>query len=232
MKTDSIHRGSSIRQISERSTMDFCWRLAALLALMMFIAWIDWRRHGDRATKWREYSFLIVAGMLGGAFGVAIDQLTSTISPDYFVLGKGIPNDAVFRMHVATLGFQAGFVMGMLVGGIYLLANNPHPDCIALPYVRLFRYAIAPIIAAIVVAPFSALVIGNWDPLNLAHELRGALSPADIDHFRLVWGIHVGLYAGGLIGAILGVMRIRRLRARVGELPSAPPAESPSDPPG
>ncbi len=211
--------------------MDFCWRLAALLALMMLIAWIDWRRHGERATKWREYSFLVVAGTLGGVFGVAIDQLTSTISSDYFVLGKGIPNDAAFRVHVATLGFQAGFVMGMLVGGLNLLANNPRPDRIALSYVRLFRYAVAPIIAAIVVAPISALVIGNWDPLHLAHELRDVLSPAEIDHFRLVWGIHVGLYAGAVIGAIVGVVQIRRLRASVPETDVLPPEEPPSDAP-
>jgi hypothetical protein len=199
---------------------------------MTLIAWIDWRRHGDQATKWREYGFLLVAGLLGGMFGVGIDQFTSTLSPDYFVLGKGIPNDAAFRAHVAALGVQAGFVMGMLVGGLYLLANNPRPDRIALSYVRLFRYAVAPIVAAIVVAPISALLVANWDPLHLARELRDLLPPAEIEHFRLVWGIHLGVYAGGIIGAIIGVIRIRRLRVNLAGIAHLQPTDGPpSHPP-
>jgi hypothetical protein len=201
--------------------------LGALVALMTVVAWIDWRRHGERATRWREYSFLLVAGILGGLFGVAIDQLTSTISPEYFIFGKGIPNDAAFRLHVVTLGFQAGFVMGILVGGIYLLANNPRPDRMSLSYVHLFRFAVAPLMGAIVAAPISAVVVGHSDPLNLAQQFRDVMSPKEINHFRLVWGIHLGLYAGGTMGAALGVMQIRRSRADVAEPADAPPAEQP-----
>jgi hypothetical protein len=207
--------------------MSFCWRLAALVALMSVVAWIDWRRQGERATRWREYSFLLVAGILGGLFGVGVDQLTSTISPEYFIFGKGIPNDAAFRVHVASLGFQAGFIMGIVVGGIYLLANNPRPQRISLSFVRLFRFAVAPLIAAILVAPISALVVGHSDPLNLAHEFREVLSPTEIGHFRLVWGIHLGIYAGGTMGAALGVMQIRRLRADAAGTVDAPPTEEP-----
>jgi hypothetical protein len=218
---------------SRRINMSFCWRLAALVALMSVVAWIDWRRHGERATRWREYSFLLVAGMLGGSFGVGIDQLTSTISPEYFIFGKGIPHDDAFRVHVASLGFQAGFVMGMLVGGIYLLANNPRPGRTSLSYGRLFRFGVAPIIAAAVAAPISALAIDNWDPLNLARELRDVLSPAEIDQFRLVWGIHVGLYVGGVIGTAVGVVKIRRSRTHISESADAPRSEEPpADAPG
>jgi hypothetical protein len=207
--------------------MEFCWRLTALVALMAVVAWIDWRRYGEWATKWREYGFLLAAGVLGGLVGVGIDQLTSTISPEYFVLGKGIPNDAAFRAHIATLGFQAGLVMGILIGGVYLLANNPRPDRIGLSYFRLFRYAVAPLMAAIMISPISALVVGLSDPLNLDHELRDMLPPTQINHFRLVWGIHLGLYAGGIIGAAIGVVQIRRSRIGVGRASNVKPAGKP-----
>jgi hypothetical protein len=195
------------------ATMAFCWRLIALVTLMAVVAWIDWRRHAEQATRWREYSFLLVAAMLGGIAGVAIDQLTSTISPDYFVLGKGIPDDADFRLHVVALGFQAGLIVGMVIGGIYLIVNNPRPDRGRLSFIGLLRFGVAPLMAALTVAPVAALVCYNWDPLDLRHELRDQLSPLQINHFLVVWGVHVGLYLGGAAGTILGVVQIRRTRS-------------------
>jgi hypothetical protein len=99
--------------------------LGALLLLMLVVAFVDWWWRGAQATRWREYSFLLAAGMFGGLLGVAIDQFTATISPGYFVVGKGVSAGAGFRLGVAGIGFQAGLAVGMVIGGVYLLANNP-----------------------------------------------------------------------------------------------------------
>jgi hypothetical protein len=176
---------------------------------MSIVAWIDWRRRAAQATKWREYSFLLVAGLLG----IAIDQITATISPDYFVLRKGITADDRFRLSIAALGFQAGLLMGMVVGGIYLIANNPRPDRRSLPAAQLFRVALFPIFAAMVLMPLVALAVHRWDPLHLTLELSDMLSPSRIGRLLTVWGMHLGIYLGGLLGTIYGVVGIRRLRA-------------------
>ncbi len=193
--------------------MAILWRLPLLLALMAVVAWIDWRRYAERATKWREYGFLLAVGLLGGMLGAAIDQITATVSPEYFVIGKGIARDEYFRLQVAAFGFQAGLVAGMVIGGVLLIANNPRPDRLCVPMRRLFRFATWSICAALAAAPFGCFVATRWDPLGLANDVRDMMSPAAIAQFLAVWGIHLGLYVGGAVGAIWGVVRIRRLRA-------------------
>jgi hypothetical protein len=198
--------------------MNGYWRLGVLAMLMSIVAGIDWRRNGAAATKWREYAFLLAAGLLGGLIGIANDLITSTISPDYFVIGKGIPADGYFRLHVVSLGFQAGLMMGMLVGGIYLIANNPKPNRRSLPLVQLFRFALPPILTAIALAPLGALLIGRWDPLNFRSpsQLGNLLNPTQATRFLTVWGMHLGIYAGGLLGTFYGVFAIRRCRTSLG----------------
>ena len=95
------------------------------------------------------YSFLLAAGLFAGLLGVAIDQVTATVSPDYFAIGKGIPKGDHFRLGVAVFGFEAGFTMGIVVGGIYLLANNPKRDRLALSGRQLFGFLLIPIVAAL-----------------------------------------------------------------------------------
>jgi hypothetical protein len=194
--------------------MALLWRLPLLLALMAAVAWIDWRRHGDRATKWREYGFLLAVGLLGGMLGVAIDQITATISPEYFVVGKGIAHDDYFRLNIALFGFQGGLVAGMAIGGMFLIANNPRPDRPSLPTPRLFWLASWPIWIALAAVPFGCFAALRWDPIGLAKELSDVISLAAMAQFLAVWGIHLGLYVGGAVGAVFGVVRVRRLRTK------------------
>ena len=180
--------------------MALCWRLAALAA-MAIIAAIDWRRNSVRATKWREYGFLLTAGVLGGLLGIGIDQITATISSDYFVLGKGIAAGAGFRFRVAGLGLQAGLAMGGR-GRHLPIANNPAPESADVVRAQLLRFAWPPIVAAIVLIPFTTWAVLHWDPLNLAAGLSDLLTPLRIERFITVWGIHLGIYTGGILGTI------------------------------
>ena len=102
--------------------------------------------------------------------------------------------------------------MGMLVGGIYLIANNPSQIAAACRYVQLFRFALPPILAAIALAPIGALLICRWDPLNFRSpsQLGDLLAPIQATRFLTVWGMHLGIYAGGLLGTVFGVFAIRR----------------------
>ena len=167
------------------ASMRFLYSLGVLLLLMTIAAYIDWRRRREAATKWREYGFLLIGGLLGAAVGVLNDQITCTISPEYFIYGKEIPGGEGFRLRVAWLGFMAGFSPGAIIAGAYMLANNPggkkgtgticrngpegaaHKWCLSpfsrprtpLPYRRLLRFVACPLLAAAIAMPPCAVLI-------------------------------------------------------------------------
>jgi len=179
---------------------------------MAIVAWIDWRRRGQEATRWREYVFLLLAGLMGGMVGIANDHVTATISPEYFFIGKGIKLDDSFRWHVTELGFHAGLLAGVVIGGAFLMANNPKPKRPSLPAKKLVRFALYPILGILVMVPLGSVMAYYLDPLNFSADLSEALSPEQIGRFLAVWGIHLGLYAGGIVGTVVGVLGIRRMR--------------------
>jgi uncharacterized membrane protein YfcA len=67
----------------------YWFRVALLLFLMSVVAAIDWGRNRQGATRWKEYGFVIVSGVVGALFGLLNDLITSSISPEYFLFGKG-----------------------------------------------------------------------------------------------------------------------------------------------
>ena len=192
--------------------MNLLWRLLILVLLMALVAWLDWRRRGPEATRWREYVFLLLAGLIGGIIGIANDHITATISPEYFFIGKGIALGDGFRRHVTELGFHAGLLAGVVIGGAFLMANNPKPNRSRLSAKKLLRFALYPILGALILVPLGSVLAYYFDPLNFSSDLSEALSPEQIGRFLAVWGVHLGLYAGGLVGAMTAVLGIRRIR--------------------
>lgn len=192
------------------SDIPFGARLAALLALMVVGAALDRRRHGPAARRPGEYAFLLAAGALGAAFGFACDQVTSRLSPDYFVEGKGLDPGPGFGRAVIVLSLQAGFTAGVVLGAVLLLTNQPRPARPALPLLRLLRRAAWPLGGALVAAPVGALVV---PPLALPH-LRDllVLPPDRLEAFARVWGAHVGVYGGAVVGLVVAGLEVRRAR--------------------
>ena len=63
--------------------------------------------------------------------------------------------------------------------------------------------------------PVGLLCGKNFDPLDLRHELKELLTSEQLSRFLDVWRMHLGLYAGGALGTICGVIAIRRKRPRL-----------------
>jgi hypothetical protein len=188
---------------------------------MAGIAWIDWRRHAAEATKWREYAFLWIAGLLGGVVGMVGDNTTATLSPEFFLYGKGIALGDGFRWRVTEFGFHAGLVAGVVIGGIFLLANNRKPGRPGLAYLRLIRFALRPIGLAALCIPLIAPLVYFFDPLGIGADFQILLPrPEQMRGFLLVWGTNIAMYTGGLLGTLWGVFGIRRARKRLIELAS------------
>lgn len=193
----------------------FWARFAALLVLMITGASIDVAVRGREATRPREYAFLLAAGAIGALFALCADQVTSRLSPEYFVIGKGLDDGAGFGRAVVVLGLQAGLVAGLVLGGVLLLANQAKPGRPALPLPRLLLRAGWPLGGALLVAPLGALVGGPLFPAGMRGELGRLLEAEPLERFMRVWGVHLGLYVGAVVGVIVAVVDLRRRRRAI-----------------
>jgi len=183
-----------------------------VLAALGLVALLDVTRRGRSATRHREYAFWISCAIVGAVFGAATDAMTSRISVDYFVLGKGLDGDSArFAQEVLALGASAGSSAGFVVGGALLIANNPRRDVPQLEYGALLRLLIAPILGALTMALLLD-AFSNWDVQGLGPELRRILAERDVRRFLRVQRLHAGLYLGGVGGTVLAFRAVSSRR--------------------
>jgi len=189
--------------------LPFLYRLAILAAV--FAALSVWHFSHD-PQRWREYGFVFIAGTAGALFGVLNDLLTSTISPAYFVVGKGIPPGAGFTTGVISLGFQAGFVAGALASCAYLYVNNPKPNTPRVSFSFLCLRMLHPAIVACILGLAFGLLVYFVEPQSIVRRVQPLVAPQEARGFVSVWAIHVGLYLGLVIGVVIGTRDISRNR--------------------
>ncbi len=196
--------------------MPYHYRIVILVALLAVVAALDLALNRSRATRWREYALLLAGGLAGAAFGALNDVfITSAISPEYFVIGKGLPPDERLPAEVLWLGVQAGFGPGALAMGVYLYVNTRRPDRRPLlPHARLVRFAWMPLAGAVAFGAAFPLLFSSRDPIGFAGALSESLNPRQIWRFLVVWWTHLGIYTGFTAGLIAGATAIHRRRAR------------------
>jgi len=193
-------------------SLPFELRIGAFLALAALVAAIDLAFRRRAATRWREYLFLLAAASIGAVYGVINDRITSSISPEYFTLGKQIPSGSGFPAQVVRLGASAGFFGGAIAACALLYANNPHPRYNQLSYPRLARLALFPAALAFIGSILGA-AIGYPGILGArAARLFPQLDSETAESFCRVWLIHVGLYLGLLLGTVVAFRGVRRAR--------------------
>ncbi len=172
----------------------FSYRVAFLLALMLVMGTMDVFRHGTHAVRPREYVFICVAGLLGGAVGLCNDWMTEKISPDYFIVGKGLED-----------GLSAG-----VIGGAICLFTRPKK--LGFSWRQCWRLAallFIPLALAILCRVTFPLLLRNFDPLNLSKDFSSMLTAEKIARFREVWWMHTGLYAGMIEGIAVVILKQR-----------------------
>lgn len=196
-------------------------RILTGCAIFTAMAIEDLRRHGKQATRWREYGVLLSAVVAALIYGAINDQITVTISPEFFIYGKEIyktlgdhPPMPALRWEAAKVGLKATWSAGLIFGVVVLLANNPYRGLPRLRNRRLILY-----LPLILLTAAACGVAGGWC------GYRGYFIRLDSDfaamvsvnmyrpyHFMAAWGVHLGGYAGGLIGTIAAAAKIVRDR--------------------
>ena len=201
-------------------------RVAVGLAIFAGLAVVDLRQHGRAATRWREYAVLAAAVVAALAYGAINDQVTVTISPEYFLFGKELaktvgdpPSPLALRWEAAKVGLKATWSVGLLCGVALLLANNPWRGLPRLPNAALVRrlpvlLAVAAVLGAAggVAGYFGAYT--RWQADFTDQVAANLWRPY---RYMAAWGVHLGGYAGGLLGtaiAVVGVVVERRRAAR------------------
>ena len=201
-------------------------RIGIGAAIFLLLAVVDLVRRGRQATRWREYLFLLAACALGMAYGVINDRIASSISWEYFYYGKGLdeqlgphvpPDPAALRWAACKVGLKATWTVGLVVGVVLLLANNPKPGRPQLRYRTLL--GIPPIIF-LVAACFALAggVIGGrgwlaWTSSDLRGLLRDDLFRPH--RFLAAHAMNLGGYVGGGLATCIAAVRIRRRRAKL-----------------
>lgn len=141
-------------------------------------------------------------------------MITSSISPSYFTLGKGLPDGDGFKLRVAMFGVQEGLSAGVIAGAVCMYAGRRKSKFSPLGFGELLALLWIPVTGAAAGALLLPLAAGGADPAGLASNMDGALPPAQVIPFVRVWWIHTGLYGGLLAGllCLTGVV-VRRRRA-------------------
>ena len=155
----------------------FSYRIILLLGLMVVVASVDFYRKGPQATKFREYGFVVITGAIGAAVGLVNDLITSSISPEYFILGKGLEEGPGLRVQAGLFGLQVGCSAGVIGGAISLYASRRKSAFPPIKYSRLCQMLWMPVIGAILCGIALPLVFSKFDPAHFSAQLKDCLTP-------------------------------------------------------
>jgi hypothetical protein len=206
--------------------MSLGYRLVIGLSIFAVLAMVDLRRHGREARRWKEYVFLAAVVAVAILYGVVNDLITSSISWEYFYYGKELsavlgpqtpPERAAMRWQAAMVGVKATWSVGLILGSVMLIANNPSRSMPPLTFARLFGFVpwvfLFTACMGVVFGFIGAKGELNWCSQDFVEMAQTNLFRPS--HFMTAWGVHLGGYLGGIIGGVIAACRIRAARARV-----------------
>lgn len=153
-----------------------------------------------KLARRRFYSGLAAGCLAAGSLGGLFDQVTVTVSPEYFLHGKGM-DPVGLRLAVAWLGFRSALPLGAAVGGLGFLRAS-----------RVDRFTWSTWLAtvagcvALMLALCSAVNV-VVDPFSVREAAHGALSPQALDRYLVAWGLHIGAYSGAVLGVVVAWRR-------------------------
>ncbi len=155
-----------------------------------------------------------MAPLIGGIYGILHDQLTYTISPEYYTKFKfyqfGLVDsgsEAIFsnpRFEVSIVGFMATWWVGLPVGMILGLVGLIHQN-----QKLMFRITMKAILITMMVAFLTGLIGLVYGQLYLAKTGVNWWLPQNLidnKNFIAVGTMHNFSYIGGLLGLVTGII--------------------------
>jgi hypothetical protein len=166
--------------------------------------------------------FTLFAGLLAGVYGMLHDQLSYTISREYFTAFKFyqfhyLDFHQPERIFAAMIGFTATFGVGLFVGWIlaWIGIRGADPE----PGVKKTRRALLLALSVAVFTGLAGMCIGyvtiTFFPFSEFLGWEKMLGIEQLKNFAIVGTMHNSGYIGGLLGLRAGVIYlIRRRKSR------------------
>lgn len=181
---------------------------------MLYVAKEKKRRINEWMDAMRKFGVLtttiFLSILLAGCYGMLHDQVTYSISPEYFTKFKyrQFGFDPVWfgghRQTVAVIGFLATWWVGLAIGlilGFTALIFRDH---------RLMRRAITRAIAFVfltaIVFSFAGFLWGKYRLVQTGVDWWLPSDLRDQDSFIIVGSVHNFSYLGGVAGLLTGVI--------------------------
>jgi hypothetical protein len=177
----------------------------------------------DSVSRWFELViWTCLACVIAGCYGSLHNQVTYSLSPDYFHAFKflqfKIPPELQNRVGASIVGWNATWWLGLIIGPP-LIISLKRPG-IGIPIAAYCRCLAVVIVVAIFCGLLAygigkQIVTGNpvewWTPANVVDPIA----------FNRVGFIHDGSYLGGVVGFIVGWWWSRRERKWICDRESA-----------
>lgn len=170
----------------------------------------------------------VLGSLVAGVYGILHDQLTCTVSPEYFTafkfhqftyLGSEWPD----RLRVAAVGFLATWWVGFFSGWFLGRLSMPHLDRASA--FAACRVGFGIIITAAVIAGVLGAAYGEWrlwaGDTDALQKFARSYGVQYAEGFVRVAYIHDGSYLGGLLG-LVGACFWLRHRVRTVTQPDLP----------
>ena len=170
-----------------------------------------------------QHARVTLAGaLLGGVYGVIHDQITYTISPEYFTRLKfdqfayANPGMGSPRLFAGIVGFLASWWVGGLTAWVLSRVSLFREKCIAPLNEMGGGFAIVFLTSMLTAA--GGWLWGLWRSRTGYDEgwldLMASLGVTDEVAFMKVCYIHNASYLGGIAGTVLSILFLIRMRAR------------------
>jgi len=162
--------------------------------------------------------YAVIGSLLAGLYGIIHDQVTYSISHEYFTRLKfqqfhyanlGLPA----RAFVAEIGFLATWWVGFFAGWFIARITVPaFSRTIALRhslrgFLIVFAFALGASVAGYVLGVVHGSNYSAWE------DLASRLAVHDLPSFVRVAYIHNASYLGGLVGLVVAIIHLRRIKA-------------------
>lgn len=179
------------------------------ISFFVIFGLIDYIRNPSNPKRAKEYLFFASVSLLTVLFAIFHDFFTFNISQEYFEIGKGLGKGVIFFPNVLILAFKGSYWVGLVIGALFLIINNPSKIWPQLSYQNLYKLLLWPLLFSIGSAVIAYMLSFYFYPTFTKGAEKLLIAPKDFEH---VLFIHYGTYIGALIGTLLSLYKIRTLR--------------------
>ncbi len=176
----------------------------------------------------RQFGWMLLFGcggaVIAGSYGIAHDQITFAIGPEYFTDFKFqqffyLPKTQPERLIVAEIGFLATWWVGFFAGWFMGRLTIPH-----MPWRRAAALSLEGVAVMTGTALVAAVIAYLWAPTDQNDPrmenwdgMFAGRDVIDVVAFAQVGYIHNASYLGGLMGLLVALVWMRWNRRQVGK---------------